>query len=161
MKFQANELTIGAFAGASGVSVETIRFYQRRGLLREPPKPSGGVRRYEEGDVARVRFIKIAQRLGFTLDEVASLLKLEDGTHCSEAADIARHKLAEVRVRLADLTSMEAALANLAALCEKRRGRVSCPLIEALHDGSSSVGGENNTRRGRSVRNRRKEKRRP
>lgn len=88
--------------------------------------------------MARVRFIKIAQRLGFTLDEVASLLKLEDGTRCSEAADIARHKLAEVRARLADLTSMEAALADLTARCEKSRGRVSCPLIDALHDGSGA-----------------------
>lgn len=130
-------LTIGALAGASGISVETVRFYQRRGLLREPRKPAGGIRRYEQCDVARLRFIKIAQWLGFSLEEVASLLKLEDGTHCSEAAEIAQHKLIEVRARLADLRSMEAALADLTTRCENAHGRISCPMIEALHDPSS------------------------
>ena len=158
MKDAAKNVTIGAFAEASGVNVETIRFYQRRGLLREPRKPLGGIRRYEGSDVVRVRFIKVAQRLGFTLDEVASLLILEDGTHCSEAAQIARHKLTEVRARLADLRSMEAALVDLTARCEKGHGRMSCPLIEALHDGSGDLGGENSTRRAGGLRRRKKKK---
>ena len=75
-------LTIGAFAKAAGVNVETIRFYQRKGLLLEPDRPIGGIRRYGPTDVDRVKFVKSAQRLGFNLDEVAQLLKLEDGTHC-------------------------------------------------------------------------------
>jgi MerR family mercuric resistance operon transcriptional regulator len=71
-------LTIGAVAAAAGVNGETIRFYQRRGLLRTPERPPGGVRRYSPGDAARVRFIKSAQRVGFSLDEVAQLLQLEE-----------------------------------------------------------------------------------
>jgi MerR family mercuric resistance operon transcriptional regulator len=96
-------LTIGAFAKSAEVNIETIRFYQRKGLLVEPDRPYGGIRRYGEADVARVKFVKTAQRLGFSLDEVGQLLRLEDGTHCSEAADIAGAHLADVRARLADL----------------------------------------------------------
>ena len=76
-------LTIGAFAKSAEVNIETIRFYQRKGLLVEPDRPYGGIRRYGEADVARVKFVKTAQRLGFSLDEVGQLLRLEDGTHCS------------------------------------------------------------------------------
>ncbi len=124
--------TIGALARAAGVNVETIRFYQRRGLLTEPDKPLGGIRRYGEAEVARVLFIKAAQRIGFTLDEIAQLLQLDDGAHCSEARAIAEHKLADVRQRLNDLQRMEAALAQLVDRCASRRGQVSCPLIDAL-----------------------------
>ncbi|MDP1529252.1 MAG: Hg(II)-responsive transcriptional regulator [Rhodoferax sp.] len=124
--------TIGALARAAGVNVETIRFYQRRGLLTEPDKPLGGIRRYGETDVERVLFIKAAQRIGFTLDEIAQLLKLDDGAHCSEARAIAELKLADVRKRLADLQRMEAALTQLVGRCAARRGKVSCPLIAAL-----------------------------
>ena len=81
-------LTIGVFAKAVGVNVETIRFYQRKGLLPEPSKPHGSIRRYGETDVMRVRFVKSAQRLGFSLDEIAELLRLEDGTHCDEASSL-------------------------------------------------------------------------
>ena len=124
---------IGAFARAAGVNVETIRFYQRRRLLPEPPRPPGGIRRYGNTEVARVKFVKSAQRLGFSLDEVAQLLRLEDGTHCSEAAGLAALRLADVRARLADLTRMEAALAALVKQCGTRGGSVSCPLIASLH----------------------------
>ena len=72
-------LTIGGFAKAAGVNVETIRFYQRKGLLLEPDRPYGSIRRYGQTDVARVKFVKSAQRLGFSLDEIAELLTLEDG----------------------------------------------------------------------------------
>lgn len=140
MTDRLENLTIGAFARACGVNVETIRYYQRRGLLSEPRKPLGGIRRYGESDVARVRFIKTAQRLGFTLEEVALLLKLDDGTHCSEAAVVAQHKLAEVRARLADLSRMETVLADLVARCRKSRGNISCPLISTLHDFSAKPG---------------------
>jgi MerR family mercuric resistance operon transcriptional regulator len=125
-------LTISALARAAGVNVETIRFYQRRGLLPEPDRPPGGIRRYGRMAVARVQFIKAAQRIGFTLDEIAQLLQLDDGTHCAEARAIAEHKLAEVRARLADLQRIEAALAELVGRCAGRRGKVSCPLIDAL-----------------------------
>lgn len=134
MQNKLNNLTIGALAQAAKVGVETIRFYQRKRLLPEPDKPYGGIRRYAEADVARVRFVKSAQRLGFSLDEVAELLKLEDGAHCGEARQLAVHKLDAVRAKLADLLQMETVLATLINQCAKRRGKVSCPLIDALHD---------------------------
>lgn len=128
-------LTIGAFARAAGVNVETIRFYQRKGLLLEPDKPSGSIRRYGEADVTRVRFVKSAQRLGFSLDEIADLLRLEDGTHCDAASSLAEHKLGDIQDKLADLQRMEAVLAELVCACHSRRGSVSCPLIASLQRG--------------------------
>ena len=135
MENRLENLTIGAFAKAAEVSVETIRFYQRRGLLPEPEKPYGRIRRYGQADVERLWFVKSAQRLGFSLDEVAQLLRLEDGMHCSEAADIATRRLTDVRSRLADLSRMEAVLSELVGRCHKRRGKISCPLISSLHGG--------------------------
>jgi len=126
--------TIAGLARAAGVNVETIRFYQRKGLLPEPPKPAGGIRRYGDADLARVRFIKSAQRTGFTLDEIAQLLVLDDGTHCAEACEIAEHKLVDIRRRLADLQRIEFALSGLIDRCASRRGKVTCPLIESLQD---------------------------
>ncbi len=128
-------LSIGAFAKAAGVNVETIRFYQRKGLLPEPDRPYGSIRRYGGQDVARVRFVKSAQRLGFRLDEIGELLKLADGTRCSEAAEIAALRLVDVRARMADLMRMEAALSTLVKECSAHRGQVSCPLIDALYSG--------------------------
>ncbi len=128
-------LTIGAFAKAAGVNVETIRFYQRKSLLVEPKRPYGSIRRYGAADVARVKFVKAAQRLGFSLDEIGELLRLEDGTHCSEAAGLATPRLADVRARLADLMRMEQVLSKLVSECSAHDGHVSCPLIDALHGG--------------------------
>jgi MerR family transcriptional regulator, mercuric resistance operon regulatory protein len=127
-------LTIGLLAVAAGVNVETIRFYQRKGLMQEPDRPLGGIRRYGDSDLARVRFIKSAQRLGFSLDEIAQLLKLEDGSHCTEAREQAEHKLVDVRARLADLQRIEGALQGLVERCCAARGRVQCPLIAALQE---------------------------
>lgn len=126
-------LTIGAFAKEAGVNVETIRFYQRKGLLAEPAKPYGSIRRYGEADVARVRFVKSAQRLGFSLDEIAELLRLEDGTHCEEASSLAEYKLKDVREKIADLQRIESVLAWLVHDCRASQGTVFCPLIVALH----------------------------
>ena len=125
-------LTIGVLAEAAGVNVETIRFYQRKGLMQEPDRPLGGIRRYGEADLARVRFIKSAQRLGFSLDEIADLLKLEDGSQCNEAREQAERKLADVRDRLADLRRIEVALQGLVVRCCATSGQVQCPLIAAL-----------------------------
>jgi MerR family mercuric resistance operon transcriptional regulator len=136
-------LTIGAFAKAAGVNVETIRFYQRKRLLPEPAKPYGSIRRYGEADVTRVRFVKSAQRLGFSLDEIAELLRLEDGTHCEEASSLAEHKLMDVREKLADLARMESVLSELVCACHARKGNISCPLIASLQEkGPSGAGAE-------------------
>ena len=113
MENNLENLTIGVFAKAAGVNVETIRFYQRKGLLPEPDKPYGSIRRYGAADVTRVRFVKSAQRLGFSLDEIAELLRLDDGTHCEEASSLAEHKLQDVREKMADLARMEAVLSDL------------------------------------------------
>jgi MerR family transcriptional regulator, mercuric resistance operon regulatory protein len=125
-------LTIGSLAKAAGVNVETVRFYQRKGLLTEPDRFYGSIRRYGSLDVARLKFVKSAQRLGFSLDQVAQLLELEDGTHCIQAAEIATQRLADVRARLADLARMERALSKLVSECDEQRGKVSCPLIASL-----------------------------
>ncbi|MCB1931725.1 MAG: Hg(II)-responsive transcriptional regulator [Candidatus Accumulibacter sp.] len=129
-------LTIGTLARAAGVNVETIRYYQHKGLLPEPKRPYGGIRRYGHKTVARVGFVKSAQRLGFSLDEIAELLRLEDGTHCEEASRLAEHKLKEVRARLADLSRMESVLSALVRACHARTGNVSCPLITGLQGSS-------------------------
>jgi len=127
-----DDLTIGGLAASAGVHIETIRFYQRKGLLAEPPRSYGRIRHYGAAAVARVRFVKSAQRLGFSLDEVAGLLRLEDGTHCDEARAAAEHKLTDVRAKLADLRRMETALAQLIRRCAATSGRVRCPLISTL-----------------------------
>jgi len=132
MPIPSQSLTIGALAAEAGVHVETIRFYQRRKLLPEPERPYGGIRRYGPAEVSRLRFIKAAQRIGFTLDEIAQLLQLEDGTHCSQARTIAEHKLTDVRHRLEDLQRIETALAQLVKRCAAGRGKVTCPLIASL-----------------------------
>jgi MerR family mercuric resistance operon transcriptional regulator len=132
MKNQLISFTIGALADTAGVNVETIRFYQRKGLMSEPERPHGSIRRYTGIDLNRVCFIKASQRLGFSLDEVGELLKLEDGTHCDEVRDHAEHKLRDVRERLADLHRIETALSQLVDRCGSARGTVKCPLIASL-----------------------------
>ena len=125
--------TIGTVAKAAGVHVETIRFYQRKGLLNEPERPQGRFRRYGPGDVARVQFIKSAQRLGFSLDEIAELLQLDDGMHCKQARELGEHKLKDVRAKIADLRRIESVLARMVRACGSNSGSMSCPLIESLH----------------------------
>ena len=102
--------------------------------MPEPEKPYGSIRRYGDADLARVRFIKSAQRLGFSLEEVGDLLKLDDGTRCGEARQLAEHKLADVRRKLSDLQRIESVLSDLVARCSAVRGRVSCPLIASLQE---------------------------
>ena len=132
MDENSQNLTIGTFARVAGVNVETIRFYQRKGLLPEPDKPYGSIRRYGTADVARVQFVKSAQRLGFSLDEISRLLLLDDGTHCDEARELGEKKLAGVRDKLADLQRIEAVLISLVERCRTTQGKISCPLIASL-----------------------------
>lgn len=124
--------TIGTLATHAGVNVETVRYYQRRGLLEEPRRPPGGIRRYSEAHARRLRFIRQAQGLGFSLEEVKELLALEDGRHCREAERLGSLKLAAVRERLAQLRQVERALASHVEQCHSNTGKVSCPLIAAL-----------------------------
>ena len=128
----ASSMTIGTLAEAAVVNLETIRFYQRKGLMPQPDRAHGSIRRYGEPALARVRFIKSAQRLGFSLEEVAHLLKLEDGTHCTEARSLAEQKLMDVSAKLADLQRIELVLQQLVKRCGSARGSVKCPIIESL-----------------------------
>ncbi|SHF60547.1 MULTISPECIES: Hg(II)-responsive transcriptional regulator [Halomonadaceae] len=138
MQNQVETLTIGGLAKAAGVNVETIRYYQRRGILPEPERPYGSIRRYGTAEVARLTFVKTAKRLGFSLGEIAELLRLEDGTHCQEASTLAEHKLADVQEKIAGLRRIERTLAELVQACHEREGSITCPLIASLHEGSIS-----------------------
>ena len=133
MDRKRDDLTIKELAALAGVGVETVRFYQRKGLTPEPPRPAGAIRRYGAADVERLRFVKSAQSLGFSLNEVAELLQLEDGAHCKEASSLAESKLADIRCKLAELSRMEAVLSGLVKACHVGRSKVSCPLIDAFH----------------------------
>lgn len=126
------EYTIGTLAQKAEVNVETIRYYQRRGLVDEPNKPLGGFRRYTDTHARRLRFIRESQKLGFSLDEVGDLLALEDGRHCREAERIGSRKLTTVRERIAQLRRIEKLLATLVDQCHCNTGRVRCPLITSL-----------------------------
>lgn len=125
-------LTIGGVAKAADVNVETIRYYQRLKLLEEPGKPPGGVRRYTGAAVERVRFIKRAQELGFSLAEIRRLMQLGDPQSCGEARALASEKLALVESRVADLQRLRGVLKELIGRCDQRRGKVACPIIESL-----------------------------
>ena len=128
----AAPLRIGKLAAGAGVSIETIRYYQRRGLLQEPPKPLGGHRRYPFDTVKRVHFIKRAQGLGFTLSEIGALLRLDETSACSEARALAARKLLLIDHKMADLDAMRRVLARLVGQCDSSDGGAACPIIDAL-----------------------------
>jgi MerR family mercuric resistance operon transcriptional regulator len=125
------DLTIGQLAKAAGVNVETIRYYERQGLIDQPPKPSEGFRRYPESALDRIRFIKRAQELGFSLKEIAHLLVLSTAP-CGEVQALAEEKLAGVQAKMADLQRLEQVLQDLLAQCRTNPDESHCPIIEAL-----------------------------
>lgn len=127
-------LTIGALAKKGSVNVETIRYYQRRGLLQLPLKPRGGFRHYPPDTVKRVRFIKRAQALGFTLEEIAGLLALDEKKGCLQTREFAARKLKLVEEKIADLVIMKKALARLVHACDVSSAGASCPIIHLLAD---------------------------
>jgi MerR family mercuric resistance operon transcriptional regulator len=125
-------LTIAGLGRAGGVGVETVRYYQRRGLIRTPPSPKGSgatrtVRRYDDGDVRRLRFIRAAQASGFTLDQIKELLSLDAGSNRARARALARARIADLDAKIAAMTRARNALEALARQCESGRGR--CPII--------------------------------
>ncbi|MCZ7566144.1 MAG: MerR family DNA-binding protein [Burkholderiales bacterium] len=124
--------TIGGLARAVGVSVETVRYYQRIGLLPAPPRAHGTIRRYPPETLARLRFIRRAQGLGFTLEEVGALLALSVGEHCAETRALGERKLALVQRKIDQLAAIRAALGELVARCAQGGRSRGCPLIEAL-----------------------------
>ena len=130
-------LTIGRLARAAGVGVETVRYYQQRKLL-PTPAASAGFRQYPAALVNRIRFVKRAQELGFSLDEIAGLLRLEDGSDRASIRNIAGARLAQIETKLADLRRMAQALNHLITACEHTGSNVPCPIIETLAHGVSA-----------------------
>lgn len=124
-------MTIGALAKAGGVNVETVRYYQRRGLLTEPARPAGSVRRYGPEAAYRLAFIRRAQDLGFTLQEVKALLGLAETPNCRGARGLAAEKLVLVERRIRDLDRMRGALRALIRQCDAGSTR-DCPIIRSL-----------------------------
>jgi MerR family mercuric resistance operon transcriptional regulator len=131
-------LTIGRLARSAEVGVETVRHYTRLKLLASPKERVGAYRVYPQHTVARIRFIKRAQELGFTLKEIAGLLALEDGRDRAAVRKIAGARLAQIEVRLADLQSMASHLRHLLHECEHAQGRVRCPIIAAIAAGPNT-----------------------
>ena len=124
------DLTIGILAKRAGVGVETVRFYQRRGLLTVPPR-AGGIRRYDMRDVERLQFIKRAQAAGFTLAEIGELIALDAGEDRPRARQLAAARIKALDVKIAELKDARAALSKLARECgEDRAG--PCPIIASF-----------------------------
>jgi Hg(II)-responsive transcriptional regulator len=127
-------MTSGKLARAAGVKVETLRYYERMGLLPEPARRPSGYRQYTAEDLAAVRFIKRAQGLGFSLREIADLLALrvDAETSCAEVRERAEAKLADVEAKIADLDRIRGALARLVQACTGAGPSGHCPILDAL-----------------------------
>lgn len=123
-------LTIGALAKGAGVGVETVRFYQRKGLVAEPPR-AGGIRRYGPRDIDRIRFVRRAQAAGFTLAEIAELIALDSTEDRARARELARARIAALDARIAELEDARAALTRLAKECGEGRAG-PCPIIASF-----------------------------
>ncbi|WP_436499633.1 MerR family transcriptional regulator [Actinokineospora sp. HUAS TT18] len=123
-------------AARAGVNVQTLRYYERRGLVEEPPRSPSGYRAYPAGAVRTVRFVKRAQELGFTLAEVLELLNLAAGgpEDCEPARALAQSRMDELDRRISDLRRMRDSLADLAATCDLPRADRRCPLLLSLHE---------------------------
>ncbi len=124
-------LTIGRVADAAGVNIETIRYYQRRGLIGLPPKRTRGFRYYPPTTASRVRFIKRAQALGMSLKEVQRLLRLDAKGACSQTRSLAVAKLVLIEKKLSELTQLRDVLQRLVVACDQPHGS-SCPIIDIL-----------------------------
>ena len=137
-------MTIAKLARAGGVGVETVRYYQRRGLLDEPARPvgdgqGGGYRHYGDNDVRRIRFIKAAQGAGFTLDEIGELLTLDGTEDRARARAMAQARVAALDVRIAELEAARDALRRLEGTCRDEKGG-PCPILASFDDSFSRAG---------------------
>lgn len=125
-------MTIGQLAEAAGVGVETIRYYQRRGILATPSKPMGGHRQYPESALKHLAFVRRGQQLGFSLDEIVVLMGLREGAHWAEGRQHAQKKLDELGDRVAELNRMRKELKSIISRYDADKRRTSSPLIRAL-----------------------------
>ena len=130
------DMTIGTLARAAGVGVETVRYYQRRGLLARPPRPGGagalaGIRRYGPEDLRRLRFVRSAQRAGFTLEQIGELIALDSTEDRSRARALATERIDELDRRILDLQEARASLRRLARLCASGQAG-PCPILQSF-----------------------------
>ena len=125
------DMTISQLAGAAGVNVETVRYYERRGLIKQPAKPPTGYRRYPQATLGRIRFIKRAQELGFTLGEIGQLLSIEQSP-CGQVQELAAEKRQQIQAKIHDLLRLEDVLGHLIEQCSLNRNNAHCPIVEAL-----------------------------
>ena len=127
-------LRTGDLAKQAGVNTQTLRYYERRDLLPDPRKSSAGYRLYNSEAVRRIRFIKKAQYLGFTLDEVAELLSLqvESAESCDEVRENAERKVVEIDAKIRDLRAMKKTLSSLVQACHNREKTAHCPILDSL-----------------------------
>jgi len=130
-------MRIGELARSVGIGVETIRYYQRIGLLKVPQKPYGGTRSYGTEDLQRLRFIRRAQQLGFSLHDICALLELSS-SDCEQVQKLAAEKLNLVQEKLGQLRRIESVLAETLTQCAKRKGNQPSPIIESLTESDNS-----------------------
>lgn len=136
-------MTIAGLAREGGVGVETVRFYQRRGLIETPSRPAGsgtggGIRRYGPADVRRLRFIRSAQGAGFTLGQIGELLALDSTDDRARARDLARERMTALNAKIAELTQVRASLRRLAQECESGASG-PCPILAAFETTDRAV----------------------
>ena len=138
---ETGTLTIGELAGAVGVNVQTVRYYERRGLLPKPKRRASGYREYLATDVARLEFIRRAQALGFTLSEIEQLLALrvDPRTTPEDVHRAVEEKIEAVEEKIRDLTRISGALRKMAASCHTHGPLGDCPFLEALESEDSNV----------------------
>lgn len=134
-------LTTSEVAAQAGVNIETVRYYERRGLLPEPPRRASGYRQYEPEHVARIRFIKRAKELGFTLAEIADLLSMRAAPHASTAPvrQHTRAKIREIDQKIEDLQRIRATLVALMDACDETLTTRECPILHALEASADPV----------------------
>ena len=127
-------LSIGKIAKRAGISVETIRFYERKGLLQEPQRKESGYRQYQEDDVRKLVFIQHAKNLGFSLNEIGDLLSLQADHKSSsrEVKDLAEHKLQDIEDKIRMLQRMRRTLKHLVDKCPGKGPSSECPILDAL-----------------------------
>jgi MerR family mercuric resistance operon transcriptional regulator len=131
-------LTIGKLAKQTEVTVETIRHYQRIGLLVEPDKPNSGYRQYSADAITNIRFIKRAQQAGFTLKEIATLLSL-DGSHCADVRQLAELKCQQIDQHIKSLTALRQALDSLVNTCQQTDSSARCAILDVFNDDDTSA----------------------
>lgn len=145
-KTQSKRMTVARLAEAGDVGVESIRYYQRRGLI-EVPSAASGYRHYNAAHVERLRFIRRAQSVGFALDEIGELLRLNDMRDHKVARHLAEGKIADIETRIAHLESMVAALRHLVGTCHHAGEDMPCPIIRMALNQESECGDERQTAR--------------